>query len=53
MKIRKKALSIDYPDILISTANLALTYRDQGRWKEAGKLDSQVTEMSSRVLGTV
>jgi hypothetical protein len=32
-------------------ANLALTYRNQGRWKEAEDLDVQVMETSLRVLG--
>jgi Tetratricopeptide repeat len=32
-------------------ANLASTYRNQGRWKEAEKLEAQVMEMRKRVLG--
>jgi Tetratricopeptide repeat len=32
-------------------ANLASTYRDQGRWKEAEELFMQVMETSKRVLG--
>ena len=31
--------------------DLASTYRDQGRWKEAEELDVQVTETEKRVLG--
>jgi hypothetical protein len=31
--------------------NLASTYRNQGRWKEAEDLDVQVMESSLRVLG--
>jgi hypothetical protein len=31
--------------------NLASTYRNQGRWKEAEELDVQVMEASARVLG--
>ncbi|KAM4066732.1 tetratricopeptide repeat domain-containing protein [Hirsutella rhossiliensis] len=34
-----------------SMANLAVTYGDQGRWKEAEPLEVQVMEMSKRVLG--
>jgi hypothetical protein len=29
----------DHPDTLTSMANLASTYRKQGRWEEAEKLD--------------
>ena len=32
-------------------ANLASTYRNQGRWKEAEELEVQVMETSKRVLG--
>jgi hypothetical protein len=32
-------------------ANLARTYADQGRWKEAEELEVQVVETSKRVLG--
>jgi hypothetical protein len=31
--------------------NLALTYSDQGRWKEAEELEVQVMQMRKRVLG--
>lgn len=31
-----------YPSILTSVANLASTYRKQGRWKEAEELEVQV-----------
>ena len=34
------------PDTLMSLANLASTYRDQGWWKEAEKLEVQVMEKS-------
>ncbi|MCJ1240825.1 hypothetical protein MMC14_008829, partial [Varicellaria rhodocarpa] len=37
---------------LISMANLASTYRNQGRWKEAEKLGMQVTDISKKTLGT-
>jgi hypothetical protein len=36
---------------LASIANLASTYRNQGRWTEAEKIEVQVMEMSRRVLG--
>jgi Tetratricopeptide repeat len=32
-------------------ANLALTYRNQGQWKEAEGLEVQVMKMNLRVLG--
>jgi hypothetical protein len=36
---------------LTSMANLASTYRNQGRWNEAEKLDIKVVETSKTVLG--
>jgi hypothetical protein len=42
---------IKHPDTLTSMANLASTYRSQGRWKEAEELEVQVMETSARVLG--
>ncbi|KAF8350951.1 hypothetical protein F5887DRAFT_871453, partial [Amanita rubescens] len=36
---RKGKLESDHPDTFTSMANLALTYRNQGRWDEAQKLD--------------
>jgi tetratricopeptide (TPR) repeat protein len=35
----------------MSMANLALTYRNQGRWKEAEELEVKVMEASLKVLG--
>jgi tetratricopeptide (TPR) repeat protein len=46
-----RALSKEHPSTLTSMANLALTYRSQGRWKEAEELFVQVIETSLRVLG--
>ena len=40
-----------HPDTLISIANLASTYWNQGRWKEAEELQVQVMETTKRVLG--
>jgi hypothetical protein len=37
--------------VRISMSNLALTYTNQGRWKEAEELFVQVIETSLRVLG--
>jgi hypothetical protein len=51
MDTMQRMLGKEYPDTLISMANLALTYSNQRRWKEAEELGVQVMEMSSRVLG--
>jgi hypothetical protein len=39
MEIRKRVLREEYLDTLTSINNLALTYRNQGRLKEAKKLE--------------
>ena len=39
------------PDTLASMANLASTYRNQGRWAEAEKLFVHVLETSKTILG--
>ena len=46
-----RVLDMEHPDTLISMANLASTYRNQGRWKEAEELYVQVMETRKRVLG--
>ncbi|KAH8708390.1 kinesin light chain [Phaeosphaeriaceae sp. PMI808] len=51
MEMRKRVLGDEHPDTLTSMANLASTYRNQGRWKEAEELEVQVIETSARVLG--
>ena len=38
MDMRKKLLGPEHPDILISMINLAVTYRDQGKWSESEQL---------------
>ncbi|KAK2734188.1 Kinesin light chain 5, partial [Colletotrichum kahawae] len=40
----------EHPSTLTSMANLASTYRNQGRWKEAEELEVRVIEMRKRVL---
>jgi hypothetical protein len=35
MEKRKQVLGDDHPDTLTSMANLAATYSNQGRWKDA------------------
>ncbi len=47
----KKVLGIEHPDTLTSMANLASTFWNQGRWKEAEELEVQVMETRRRVLG--
>jgi hypothetical protein len=44
-------LGQEHPDTLASIANLASTFWDQGRWKEAEELEMQVIETRKRVLG--
>jgi hypothetical protein len=51
METRKRVLGEEHPSTLTSIANLASTYKNQGRWKEAEELDMQVMETSSRALG--
>ena len=40
-----------HPDTLTSMANLASTYRNQGRWKEAEELQAKELKICLRVLG--
>jgi hypothetical protein len=51
MDMRKKLLGAEHPDTLISVANLATTYWNQGRWNEAEQLDIQVMDMRKKLLG--
>ena len=52
MEARQGILGADYPDTLTSINNLATTYINQGRWKEAEELEMQVMEIRENVLGT-
>jgi hypothetical protein len=47
----KKKLGADHPDTLTIMANLASTYRNQGRWDAAEELEVQVMETSKNKLG--
>ncbi|KAF6787063.1 Kinesin light chain 5, partial [Colletotrichum sojae] len=49
--IRTEILGQEHPSTLTSMANLASTFWNQGRWKEAEELDVRVMETSLRVLG--
>ncbi|KAF6789663.1 TPR domain-containing protein [Colletotrichum sojae] len=51
VRIRMERLGEEHPDTLMSMANLASTYWNQGRWKEAEELFVRVMETSSTVLG--
>ncbi|KAN0077438.1 hypothetical protein V8E54_005742 [Elaphomyces granulatus] len=51
METRKAVLGPEHPDTLTSTANLASTFWNQGRWMEAEKLEAQVMETYKTVLG--
>ena len=51
METRLKILGEEHPDTLKSISNLALIYRNQGRWKEAEELQVRVMEIRKRMLG--
>lgn len=44
-------LGANHPDTLTSMTNLASTFSNKGRFKEAKKLEVQLMEISIRVLG--
>ena len=48
--MRKKVLGEEHPNTLTSMINLASTYRNQGRWNEAEKVEIQVLEMRKKLL---
>ncbi|KAF5854931.1 hypothetical protein ETB97_010614, partial [Aspergillus alliaceus] len=47
----KKVLGPEHPHTLTSMTNLASTYWNQGRWKEAEELQMQAMETRKQVLG--
>ena len=51
MEARTRVLGDEHPHTLTAMANLAATYRNQGRWKEAEELEVKVMEARTRVLG--
>ena len=51
MNTTTKDLGKKHSDTLASMANLASTFWNQGRWKEAEELEVQVMETRKRVLG--
>jgi ankyrin repeat protein len=50
METRKKVLEEEHPDTLSSMANLAWTYNEQGRWKEAEELEMQAMETRVKLM---
>jgi hypothetical protein len=50
-KIHNSLLGVAHPSTLITMANKALTYRNQGQWKEAEELEVQVMETKAMVFG--
>jgi len=51
METSKRVRGKEHPATLTSMANLASTYRKQGRWKKAEELGLEVMEASKRVRG--
>ncbi|KAF2690360.1 HET-domain-containing protein [Lentithecium fluviatile CBS 122367] len=51
METSLRVLGDEHPSTLTSMANLASTYRNQGRWKEAEELQATELGICSRVLG--
>ncbi|KAI3318819.1 hypothetical protein HD806DRAFT_511072 [Xylariaceae sp. AK1471] len=51
IELSRMLLSKTHPSTLTTMANLALTYYDQGRWKEAESLEVHVMETRKTVLG--
>jgi len=47
----RRVLGQEHPYTIASISNLASTYREQGRWMEAGELFLQVIETRKKVLG--
>ena len=51
METRKRVLKEEHPDTLSSMANLAATYRKQGRWDEAIELMQVVVNLRTKIIG--
>lgn len=51
MEARERTLGGEHPDTLTAKANLAVIYRNQGRWKEAEQIELQVMEAREKMLG--
>jgi len=51
MKKRKRLLGDDHPDTQTAIGDLALTYKEQGRLKDAEALEVFVVDKRKRLLG--
>ncbi|KAJ4235454.1 hypothetical protein NW757_013525 [Fusarium falciforme] len=51
VQARNGILGLDHPSTLTSIANLASTYRNQGRWEEAEKLEVERRRIGTRAGG--
>jgi Tetratricopeptide repeat len=51
MEMSRKVLGAEHPDTWTSMNDLAITYQNQRRWKDAEVLGLQVMEMRKQVLG--
>ena len=51
MQTSLRVLGEEHPSTLTSMANLAATYWNQGRWKEAEELQVEVMQTSLRRIG--
>jgi len=49
METSKTRLGAVHPSTVMSMANLASTYRNQGRWEEAEKLEVQVKTSKTKL----
>jgi hypothetical protein len=51
LEVERRTLGADHPDTLTSMANLASTYRNQGRWEAAEELEGYLDgQLELRVL---
>ena len=51
METRKTKLGADHPNTLTSMHNLAIAYRDRGKWGDAERLQIQVVRIGKIALG--
>ena len=51
LEAQKRVLGPEHRSTLVSVANLALAYSEQGRWGEMELLEMEMLEVQTRVLG--
>jgi hypothetical protein len=51
MEAKSRVLGQEHPDIFVSMANLASTYRNTGRKRESEELFNKIKDASFRCLG--